>query len=194
MSQNEPVDMKRRNVLLATTAVMGAAGATALLTPFVKSWNPSAKAQAAGAPVSMDISSIEDGQMVTLEYRKAPVLVVKRTPEMLELLPKNVPQISDPNSEASVQPEYAQNDVRSRTPELLVVSGVCTHLGCKPSFRPEVGAADLGGDNWYGGFFCPCHGSKYDLAGRVFKGVPAPLNLPVPDYNVEGTILTVGEA
>ena len=158
MSQNEPVDMKRRNVLLATTAVMGAAGATALLTPFVKSWNPSAKAQAAGAPVSMDISSIEDGQMVTLEYRKAPVLVVKRTPEMLELLPKNVPQISDPNSEASVQPEYAQNDVRSRTPELLVVSGVCTHLGCKPSFRPEVGAADLGGDNWYGGFFCPCHG------------------------------------
>lgn len=194
MSQNEPVDMKRRNVLLATTAVMGAAGATALLTPFVKSWNPSAKAQAAGAPVSMDISSIEDGQMVTLEYRKAPVLVVKRTPEMLELLPKNVPQISDPNSEASVQPEYAQNDMRSRTPELLVVSGVCTHLGCKPSFRPEVGAADLGGDNWYGGFFCPCHGSKYDLAGRVFKGVPAPLNLPVPDYNVEGTILTVGEA
>ncbi len=194
MSQNEPVDMKRRNVLLATTAVMGAAGATALLTPFVKSWNPSAKAQAAGAPVSMDISSIEDGQMITLEYRKAPVLVVKRTPEMLELLPKNVPLISDPDSSASVQPEYAKNDVRSRSPELLVVSGVCTHLGCKPSFRPEVGAADLGGDNWYGGFFCPCHGSKYDLAGRVFKGVPAPLNLPVPDYNLNGTVLTVGES
>ena len=194
MSQNEPVDMKRRNVLLATTAVMGAAGATALLTPFVKSWNPSAKAQAAGAPVSMDVSSIEDGQMVTLEYRKAPLLVVKRTPKMLELLPKNVPQISDPNSEASTQPAYAQNDTRSRTPELLVVSGVCTHLGCKPSFRPEVGAADLGGDNWYGGFFCPCHGSLYDLAGRVFKGVPAPLNLPVPEYSLEGTILTVGEA
>ena len=194
MSQSEPVNHNRRRVLIASTAAMGAAGGAALLAPFVQSWSPSAKAEAAGAPVQIDTSSIEPGQMITVEYRKAPVLVVKRTEEMLELLPKNVSQISDPESLQSSQPEYAQNETRSREPGLLVVSGVCTHLGCKPLFRPEVGAADLGGDSWYGGFFCPCHGSKYDLAGRVFKGVPAPLNLPVPDYALNGNMLTVGEA
>lgn len=194
MSQPEQVDVRRRRVLLATTAAMGAAGTAALIAPFVKSWTPSAKAQAAGAPVSVDLGALEDGQMITVEYRKAPVMVVKRTAKMIELLPKNDPNLLDPASAASVQPEYAKNDTRSRTPELGVISGVCTHLGCKPLYRPDVGAADLGGDQWYGGFFCPCHGSKYDLAGRVYKGVPAPLNLPIPEYSVKGTILTVGEA
>lgn len=194
MSQPEGVDIRRRRVLIGTTAAMGAAGAAALIAPFVKAWSPNAKAEAAGAPVSLDVSAIEPGQMVTVEYRKAPVMVVKRTQKMLELLPKNDSNLLDPKSEKSVQPDYANNDTRSRDPELGVISGVCTHLGCKPLFRPEVGAADLGGSSWYGGFFCPCHGSKYDLAGRVYKGMPAPLNLPIPDYNVKGSILTIGEA
>ncbi len=192
MSYAEPVNVSRRRVLIGTTATLGALGAVAALTPFVKTWNPSARAKAAGAAVTQDISSIEKGQMIVVEWRGMPVYVVSRTPEMLANLPKNDTQLRDPQSEASVQPDYAKNATRSRKPEILVVTGVCTHLGCAPGFRPDVGAADLGGPAWHGGFFCPCHGSKYDLAGRVFQGVPAPLNLPVPDYNIEGTILTIG--
>ena len=194
MSHAEGVNVKRRRVLIASTAAIGAVGVAAVGTPFVRSWYPSAKAEAAGAPVSQDIGSIEPGQMVVVKYRGKPIYVVRRTPEMLATLDKVAPLLSDPDSAASVQPEYCKNQARARTPEVLVCEGVCTHLGCAPNFRPEVGAADLGCNDWFGGFFCPCHGSKYDLAGRVFKGVPAPLNLPIPEYNVDGTILTVGEA
>lgn len=194
MSHAEGVNIKRRRVLIASTAAIGAVGVGAIATPFVRSWYPSAKAEAAGAAVVQDISGVEMGQMITVKYRGKPIYVVKRTEEMLKNLSNVVPQLADPNSDASTQPDYAKNDTRSITPEILVVEGVCTHLGCAPSFRPEVGAADLGGSNWFGGFFCPCHGSLYDLAGRVYSGVPAPLNLPVPEYNLTGTILTVGES
>lgn len=194
MSHAEGVNVKRRRVLIASTAAIGAAGVAAVATPFVRSWYPSAKAEAAGAAVTQDISSIEDGQMVVVKYRGKPIFVIKRTQEMIDNLTKVTPLLSDPESEASIQPDYCKNETRSREPEILVVEGVCTHLGCAPNYRPDVGAADLGGANWYGGFFCPCHGSLYDLSGRVYSGVPAPTNLPIPDYNVDGTILTVGEA
>ena len=194
MSHAEGVNIKRRRVLIAPTAANGAVAVAAVATPFVRSWYPSAKAEAAGAAVTQDISSIENGQMVVVKYRGKPIFVVKRTDEMIANLEKVLPQLSDPQSDQSVQPEYCKNDTRSREPDILVVEGVCTHLGCAPSYRPEVGAADLGGDSWFGGFFCPCHGSLYDLAGRVYKGVPAPTNLPIPEYSMNGTILTVGEA
>ncbi|OOS23536.1 ubiquinol-cytochrome c reductase iron-sulfur subunit [Moraxella pluranimalium] len=194
MSHAEGVNVKRRRVLIATTAAIGAVGVGAIATPFVRSWYPSAKAEAAGAAVVQDIAGVENGQMITVKYRGKPIFVVKRTEEMVANLEKVTPKLSDPNSELSVQPEECKNATRSLTPEVLVVEGVCTHLGCAPTFRPEVGAADLGGADWYGGFFCPCHGSLYDLAGRVYSGVPAPTNLPVPVYSISGTILTVGEA
>ncbi|MFZ3193410.1 MAG: ubiquinol-cytochrome c reductase iron-sulfur subunit [Moraxellaceae bacterium] len=193
MSSAEGVNVSRRRMLIGTTAVIGGVGMVAAVTPFVKSWNPSAKAKAAGAPVVQDIGAIEAGQMVVVEWRGIPVFVVSRTAEMVANLMKDNPVISDPVSEKSDQPEYAKNPTRSRSPELLVVTGVCTHLGCAPTYRPEVGAADLGGNDWQGGFYCPCHGSKYDLAGRVYKGVPAPTNLPVPPYSLAGSILTIGE-
>ena len=194
MSHAEGVNIKRRRVLIATTAASGAVGVGAIATPFVRSWYPSAKAEAAGAAVVQDISGIENGQMITVKYRGKPIFVVKRTEEMVANLSKVTPKLSDPNSEASVQPEACKNETRSLQPELLVVEGVCTHLGCAPTYRPEIGAADLGGADWFGGFFCPCHGSLYDLAGRVYNGVPAPTNLPVPIYSIDGSILTVGEA
>ncbi|UXZ05206.1 ubiquinol-cytochrome c reductase iron-sulfur subunit [Moraxella nasicaprae] len=193
MSHAEGVNVKRRRVLIATTAAVGAVGVGAIATPFVRSWYPSAKAEAAGAAVVQDIAGVENGQMITVKYRGKPIFVVKRTEEMIANLEKVTPKLSDPNSEASVQPEECKNPTRSLQPQILVVEGVCTHLGCAPTFRPEVGAADLGGADWYGGFFCPCHGSLYDLAGRVYSGVPAPANLPVPIYSIDGTILTVGE-
>lgn len=194
MSQPEGVNVQRRRVLIASTAVIGAAGIAAVATPFVRSWTPSAKAEAAGAAVVQDIGSVEEGQMIVVEYRGKPIFIVKRTPAMLDTLDAVIPLLSDPDSDASLQPEYTKNPTRSLEAGLLVVEGVCTHLGCAPNYRPDVGAADLGGNDWYGGFFCPCHGSKYDLAGRVYSGVPAPTNLPVPDYNLDGTILTIGEA
>jgi ubiquinol-cytochrome c reductase iron-sulfur subunit len=194
MSQAEGVNVQRRRVLIASTAAIGAAGVAAVATPFVRSWSPSAKAEAAGAAVTQDIGSVEEGQMVVIKYRGKPIFVVKRTEEMLATLEPVKPLLVDPDSNESLQPEYTKNATRSLEPSLLVVEGVCTHLGCAPNYRPDVGASDLGGNDWYGGFFCPCHGSKYDLAGRVFNGVPAPTNLPIPDYNLDGTILTVGEA
>ena len=194
MSQAEGVNVQRRRVLIASTAVIGAVGVAAVATPFVRSWTPSAKAEAAGAAVTQDIGSIEEGQMIVVKYRGKPIFVVKRTEEMVGTLESVKPLLADPESNESLQPEYTKNETRSIEPGLLVVEGVCTHLGCAPNYRPDVGAADLGGNDWYGGFFCPCHGSKYDLAGRVYKGVPAPLNLPIPDYSMDGTILTVGEA
>ncbi|MGO2386566.1 ubiquinol-cytochrome c reductase iron-sulfur subunit [Psychrobacter sp. AOP7-A1-24] len=194
MSQAEGVNVQRRRVLIASTAAIGAAGVAAVATPFVRSWYPSAKAEAAGAAVTQDIGSIEDGQMIVVKYRGKPIYVVKRTEDMVAGLESVKPLLSDPASDASLQPEYCKNPTRSLDPTVLVVEGVCTHLGCAPNYRPDVGAVDLGGNDWYGGFFCPCHGSKYDLAGRVYSGVPAPLNLPVPEYGMDGTILTVGEA
>lgn len=192
MSSAEGVNVSRRRMLIGTTAVVGGAGMVAAIAPFVKSWNPSAKAKAAGAPVVQDISSLEAGQMITVEWRGIPVFVVNRTAEMVAHLEQDSSVLADPASDQSEQPEYTKNSTRSRTPELLVVTGVCTHLGCAPLYRPEVAPADLGAD-WQGGFYCPCHGSKYDLAGRIYKSMPAPTNLPVPPYSLADSILTIGE-
>lgn len=193
MSHAEGVDVKRRRVLIASTAAMGAVGVAAIATPFVRSWYPSAKAEAAGAPVSQDLSKLEAGQMIVIKYRGKPIFLVKRTKEMMDNLSKVESSLADPKSEGSLQPDYCKNNSRSKdNSEVLVCEGVCTHLGCAPSYRPDVGAADLGGSSWVGGFLCPCHGSKYDLAGRVYSGQPAPRNLPIPEYSISGTILTVG--
>ncbi len=183
----------RRRFLTAATSVVGVAGAAGVAVPFLGSWNPSEKAKAAGAPVKADISKIEPGQMVVVEWRGMPVYVLNRTAEQLASLSKLDPQLKDPDSVFSVQPPYITDNARSLRPSLLVVVGLCTHLGCAPKYRPEVGAADMGGDEWLGGFFCPCHGSKFDLAGRVFSGVPASSNLEVPPYFFEGEkILVIG--
>ncbi|HBI48771.1 MAG: ubiquinol-cytochrome c reductase iron-sulfur subunit [Moraxella osloensis] len=193
MSHAEGVDVKRRRVLIASTAAMGAVGVAAIATPFVRSWYPSAKAEAAGAPVSQDLSKLEAGQMIVIKYRGKPIFLVKRTKEMMDNLSKVESSLADPKSEGSLQPDYCKNNSRSKdNSEVLVCEGVCTHLGCAPGYRPDVGAADLGGSSWVGGFLCPCHGSKYDLAGRVYSGQPAPRNLPIPEYSISGTILTVG--
>ncbi|AMX02043.1 ubiquinol-cytochrome c reductase iron-sulfur subunit [Microbulbifer thermotolerans] len=187
------VNVGRRRFLTGMTSAVGAAGAVGIAVPFVKSWNPSAKAKAAGAPVKYNISKLEPGQMVTVEWRGKPVYVVRRTEEALQNLEKVEPLLRDPNSEESVQPAYVNPENRAIKPQLLVLVGLCTHLGCAPMYRPEVGATDLGGAEWMGGFFCPCHGSKYDMAGRVYKGVPAPTNLDVPPYSYEGDdIIVIG--
>jgi len=181
---NDGVNAGRRRFLVAATSVVGAAGAVGAAVPFVGSWFPSAKAKAAGAPVKVNIGKIEPGQQMVAEWRGQPVFIVRRTEETLTNLDKLTDTVADPKSEASVQPAYVDPVVRSIKPEVLIVVGLCTHLGCAPSFRPEVAAADLGAD-WLGGYFCPCHGSKYDMAGRVYKGQPAPLNLPVPPHSYE---------
>ncbi|UZJ44835.1 ubiquinol-cytochrome c reductase iron-sulfur subunit [Marinimicrobium sp. C6131] len=193
---DDVVNKTRRRVLTAATSVVGAVGVVGAAVPFVGSWNPSAKAKAAGAPVRANIGKMEPGQMITVEWRGKPVYIVRRTPEAIKGLKKVVERdlVRDPNSEQPQQPEYAQNETRSIRDEFLVLLGLCTHLGCAPLFRPEVGAADLGGEDWLGGFFCPCHGSKFDMAGRVYTGVPAPLNLEVPPHRYEGdNLLIVGE-
>ena len=190
---SDGVNPVRRKFLTAATSAVGVAGAVGIAVPFVGSWNPSASAKAAGAPVKADIGKTEPGQMIVVEWRGKPVYVVHRTEEQLEGLPKLNDQLKDPDSEASVQPAYVTGVDRSIRPELLVIEGLCTHLGCAPKFRPEVGAADLGGDAWLGGFFCPCHGSKFDLSGRVYSGVPASANLIVPPYSFEGdNVLVIG--
>lgn len=184
-------NQNRRRFLTAATSAVAAAGVVGVATPFLGSWNPSEKAKAAGAPVKADVSKLEPGQMVVVEWRGQPVYLLHRTAEMLADLPKLDADLKDPNSAISKQPAYISGDDRSIRPDLLVVVGLCTHLGCAPKYRPEVGAADLGGDNWLGGFFCPCHGSKFDLAGRVFSGVPASTNLVVPPYSFEGDNVVV---
>ena len=161
-------------------------------TPFVASWFPSARAKAAGAPVEVDISKVEPGQLLVVEWRGKPVWVLNRTPEMLAALPTLDSKLTDPKSEQPQQPDYAKNEVRSVKPEIFVALGVCTHLGCSPTLRKEVGPADLGAD-WKGGFLCPCHGSRFDLAGRVFAGSPAPINLEIPPYKLTGNTLLVGD-
>ena len=190
---SEGVNSGRRKFLVTATSAVGAAGAVGIAVPFLGSWNPSAKAKAAGAPVKFDFSKLEPGAMVVVEWRGKPVYVMHRTEEQLADLPKLNDQLKDPDSAISDQPAYIEGDARAIRPELFVVEGLCTHLGCAPKFRPEVGAADLGGDSWLGGFFCPCHGSKFDLAGRVYSGVPASTNLVVPPYSFEGdSILVIG--
>jgi ubiquinol-cytochrome c reductase iron-sulfur subunit len=192
----ETIDRKRRRLLIAAATVVGGAGAVATLVPFIESWNPSEKARSAGAPVMVDFSKLESGQQIAVSWRGKPVWVLRRTPEMLERLRSDAVRgkLRDPDSMVeSQQPAYAKNEFRSINDEYLVVIGICTHLGCVPTFRPEVAPADLGAD-WPGGYFCPCHGSRFDLAGRVFKGVPAPTNLVIPPYTfVSDTKVMVGK-
>lgn len=176
------VNKSRRRFLVGATSVVGGVGVVGAAVPFVASWNPSAKARSAGAPVRANISKLEPGQQMTVEWRGQPVWVIRRTPEMIEHIQQLDDQVQDPQSEELQQPEYAKNQLRALRPEFLIVVGICTHLGCSPQYRPDVAPADLG-PNWLGGFFCPCHGSKFDLAGRVYKGVPAPTNLRIPPHS-----------
>ena len=192
---SEGVDRDKRRFLTRLTTGVGAVGVAFAATPFVLSMTPSARAKAAGAPVEVDISKLEPGQMLTVEWRGKPVWIVRRTKDMLSTLPALDKELADPGSKnLEQQPNYATNENRSIKPELLVVVGICTHLGCSPSQKFQVGPASGLGDDWTGGFFCPCHGSKFDLAGRVFKNVPAPSNLPVPPHMfLSDTRILIGE-
>lgn len=196
MSNPEPLDeheLARRKVLLASTAGMGAVGVAATVVPFVASMEPSERAKAEAAPVEVVLSGIAPGTITTVTWRGLPVYVLHRTPQMLANLGKHDDLLRDPQSQEDQQPEYARNRNRSTVPAFLVVEAVCTHLGCTPVFRPEVAPPDLG-PAWPGGFYCPCHGSRYDLSGRVFANVPAPLNLQVPPYSYHGpSRLVIGE-
>ena len=178
---NDVVDHGRRRFLTATTAVVGGAGALCAAIPFIKSWEPSARAKNAGAPVLADISKIEAGQRLAVEWRGQPVWIINRTKALLDTLPVGNDRLKDPKSEADQQPKFAQNPARSLKPEWFVVVGICTHLGCSPAFVPDIKPEPFDPE-WKGGFFCPCHKSRYDIAGRVFQGVPAPANLVVPPY------------
>jgi ubiquinol-cytochrome c reductase iron-sulfur subunit len=187
------IDHRKRRFLIGATGVVGGIGAAAAAVPFVMSMFPSERAKAAGAPVEVDIGKLEPGQKIDVEWRGKVVWLIRRTPEMLATLPKLVPQLADALSQKSEQPAYARNDTRSIKPEVLIAVGICTHLGCSPTFRKDVAPADLGAD-WMGGFFCPCHQSKFDLAGRVYKGVPAPTNLTIPPHKyLADTKVLIGE-
>jgi len=190
----ESTGFTRRHFLTVATVVTGGAGALATAVPFVASFKPSARAQALGAPVTVDISKLESGALMRVEWRGRAVYIVNRSDEMLGTLSKSAGMLRDPSSDESTQPEDAKNEYRSLRRNYLVLEGVCTHLGCAPLPRFEVAPADLGAD-WPGGFYCPCHGSKFDLSGRVFAGVPAPTNLPVPPYRYinDNTILIGSE-
>lgn len=178
---DQAVDSKKRRFLLGTTGVVGGVGVAAAAVPFVMSFWPSARARAAGAPVEVDISKVEAGQLISVEWRGKVCWVLNRTPAMLATLPKLNPALADPNSTVPQQPANCKNEHRSIKDAVWVAIGICTHLGCSPTFRPEPAPADLGAD-WLGGFFCPCHQSKFDLAGRVYRGMPAPTNLVIPPY------------
>ena len=180
MSDNQKIDKTRRNLVVATTAAGGAA-AVGVAVPFIASMMPSERAKAAGAPIEVDISTIAPGELRVFEWRGKPVWVIRRTQEMLASLKKVAGGLTDPASKSSTQPEYAKNETRSLKPDLMVMEGVCTHLGCSPQMKPADAKAEMG-EQWEGGFYCACHGSKFDLAGRVFRGAPAPTNLVVPPY------------
>ena len=185
---SDDVDNSRRRFLTAGTVVVGAIGTAAVAVPFIKSWNPSARARSAGAPVEADISKLEPGQLIIVKWRGKPVWVVRRDSKALETLSKVVGDLRDVESNESNQPDYAKNEHRSIKPEFLIMEGICTHLGCSPTYRPEITA------DFQGGFFCPCHGSKFDFAGRVYAGVPAPTNLPVPPhYYINDGLILIGE-
>ena len=190
---SEGVNTGRRRFLLATTSVVGATGAAFAAIPFIKSWQPSAKAQAVGAPVTVDVSKLERGQMVAVQWRGKAIGILRRTQAMLDSLPELRDRLSDPDSDVvEQQPDYAKNEFRSSNPEYLVLIINCTHLGCVPQVIPQPGSFNWE-KNWPGGFFCPCHKSKFDLAGRVFKGVPAPTNLAVPPHSfVTNNTLIIG--
>jgi ubiquinol-cytochrome c reductase iron-sulfur subunit len=190
---HEDVNASKRQFLTTALSVVGAVGAGYLAVPFLSQMQPSAKAMAAGAPVEVDISKMEEGQLLRVAWRGKPVWILNRTPEALKTLSEVEDQLADPSSEESIQPTSSKNAVRAIKPEVFIAVGLCTHLGCSPTFRPETAPHDLGAD-WKGGFFCPCHGSKFDLAGRVYRGVPAPTNLDVPPYRyVTDTQIIIGE-
>jgi ubiquinol-cytochrome c reductase iron-sulfur subunit len=190
---NKGVDKSKRQFLTSALTVVGAVGSGYLAVPFLAQMQPSVKAMAAGAPVEVDISKMEVGQLIRVAWRGKPVWVLNRTPEVLERLKTLDAELRDPLSNDSEQPSSSKNAGRSMKPEIFVAVGLCTHLGCSPTFRPEVSPVDLG-EKWKGGFFCPCHGSWFDLAGRVYRGVPAPTNLEVPPYRyVSDTRIIIGE-
>ncbi len=193
MSTDNVVDTKRRRFLVASTSAVAAVGAGFVAVPFLSSWMPSERAKNAGAPVEVDISKLEEGRLMVVEWQSKPVWILKRSGKSLTELPSLDPILRDPTSEnIDQQPVYAQNDTRSIKPEISVLVGICTHLGCSPTYRPEIGPEDLGAD-WIGGYFCPCHSSKFDLAGRVYQGVPAPTNLVVPPHNyASDNVIVVG--
>ncbi|EFI23263.1 ubiquinol-cytochrome c reductase, iron-sulfur subunit [Neisseria sp. oral taxon 014 str. F0314] len=191
---NHEINNGRRRFLILATSGAGGVAALGVATPFVASFFPSEKAKAAGAAVEIDVSKIESGQMMTAEWQGKPIWVVNRTAQQLKDLKALDGAVSDPKSEVEQQPENCKNETRSIKPNIFVAIGICTHLGCSPTYRPDVAPADLG-SAWKGGFFCPCHGSKFDMAGRVYKGVPAPTNLVVPPYKyLSDTTVLVGEA
>jgi ubiquinol-cytochrome c reductase iron-sulfur subunit len=188
------VDKSKRQFLTSALTVVGAVGSGYLAVPFLAQMQPSVKAMAAGAPVEVDISKMEVGQLIRVAWRGKPVWVLNRTPEVIETLKTLDAELRDPLSNDSEQPASSKNPVRSLKPEIFVAVGLCTHLGCSPTFRPEVAPVDLG-EKWKGGFFCPCHGSWFDLAGRVYRGVPAPTNLEIPPYRYASeTRIIIGEA
>jgi len=187
------MNMRRRRFLTLSTAAIGAVGTAFVSVPFIASWQPSERARALGTSVIVDFSKLEPGRQITVEWRRQPVWVLRRTPEILEKLTTLTDRLRDPESQViSQQPKYAQNVNRSIKDEYLIVIGICTHLGCVPDFRPDIAPADLGSE-WPGGYFCPCHGSRFDFAGRVFTGVPAPTNLVIPPHRyLTATLVEVG--
>jgi ubiquinol-cytochrome c reductase iron-sulfur subunit len=192
MSDKQKIDKTRRNLVIATSVAGGAASVGAAI-PFVASMLPSERTKAAGAPIEVDISTIAPGELRVFEWRGKPVWVIRRTKEMVDSLKLAASRLTDPSSSSSRQPEYAKNEYRSRKPEVMVMEGVCTHLGCSPQMKPADDKAEMGAE-WTGGFYCACHGSKFDLAGRVFRGAPAPTNLVVPPYTfLSDSTLLIGE-
>ena len=193
MQPKEPSNPGRRKFLIAATSVVGAVGVVGAAIPFLSALSPSARAKAAGAPTKADISKLAEGEMMLVEWRGLPIYIIKHTKESLKFIDKNLSRLSDPESKVNQQPEYATNKNRSRRKDIVVLEAVCTHLSCAPKFYPEFGANDFDED-WQGGFFCPCHGSKFDLIGRVYSGVPAPTNLSVPPHYYESeNILVIGK-
>jgi ubiquinol-cytochrome c reductase iron-sulfur subunit len=193
MGSEGSVDKGKRRFLIGATAAVGGVGAVAAAVPLGMSFWPSERAKAAGAPVEVDISKLEPGQQIKVEWRGKVCWVINRTKDMLSNIPKLDDRVADPNSAVDHQPAYCKNETRAIKPEIFVAVGICTHLGCSPTFRPDIAPADLGPE-WLGGFFCPCHQSKYDLAGRVYKGMPAPTNLVIPPYKfMSDTRVVIGE-
>lgn len=193
MPNDNGVDKQRRRILTGGASTIGSIGVAAAAWPFLSSMNPSARSKAIGAPVEVSLNKLGQGEMLREKWRGKPVWVVRRSKEMLESLKEDIAELRDPKSEIPQQPKYAQNEYRSVKPEYLVLVGICTHLGCSPTFRPDNAPEDLG-ESWRGGFFCTCHGSRFDLAGRVFKNVPAAKNLEVPPYRfVDDTTIIIGE-